>query len=116
MTFYVFDEPPTDGLKGDLVVWSFAAAVELTFHDDEMKIFLEKLVYITEPMISTDSESRHANELCAQASFAPILLNLMEQASTQRKLDMVNETVSTTKDMMNEDVELTLTRQEALED
>ena len=71
--FHVFD----NSSRG-MVVWSFSAVAESSLDDAQVKSFLEKLVYITEPM--RESEEWHNGEvLSAQATFAPILLQKMEQ-------------------------------------
>lgn len=107
--FHLYDESSTN------IVWSFAAVAESSLDDDQVKSFLEKLLYITEPMRESP-EWIHGDTLCAQASFAPILLQKMEQVASQGKLAMVNAKLNTTKEIMAENIELALERQENLED
>lgn len=112
--FHVFDETPSSGSEDNMTVWSFAAVAETSLSDEEIKSFLEKLVYITEPMRESE-EWRNGEVLCAQVAFAPILLDKMENVTTQGKLAMVNAKIDTTKEIMAENIELALERQETLE-
>lgn len=109
MKFHVFDDS-----TGDMIVWSFAAVAEKSVDDVEVKSFLEKLLYITEPLRESH-EWQHGDVLSAQASFAPILLQKMEQVSTEGKLAMVNQKINTTKQIMSKNIELALDKQETLE-
>jgi len=112
--FHVFEEPDDKG--SPLIVWSFVAVTESSLEEDQAKSFLEKLVYITDAMRCDDELWRSGNMLAAQESFAPILLDKMEQVSNQGRLAMVNASISTTKDMMAENIEMALGRGEKLED
>mmetsp|Transcript_8677 Transcript_8677/g.10074 ORF Transcript_8677/g.10074 Transcript_8677/m.10074 type:complete len:225 (+) Transcript_8677:77-751(+) len=108
--FHVFDS-----CGEGMIVWSFSAVAEQSLDDAEFRSFVEKLVYISEPMRES-VEWRKGEVLCAQASFAPILLQKMEQVSTQGKLAMVNENINTTKQIMAENIEMALQREETLEE
>jgi hypothetical protein len=112
MKFHVFDE--VQG-PGDLLVWSFSAVAESSLDDAQVKSFLEKLVYITEPLRESP-EWIYGSTLCAQATFAPILLQKMEQVSSQGKLAMVNQKINTAKEIMAENINLALEREQTLED
>ncbi|GFH44585.1 hypothetical protein CTEN210_14082 [Chaetoceros tenuissimus] len=52
--------------------------------------------------------------VCAQASFAPILLQKMEQPID--RVAMVNQKINTTKEIMAENIDMALARKERLED
>jgi hypothetical protein len=107
--FHVFD----NSSRG-MVVWSFCTVAESSLDDSQVKSFLEKLVYITEPM--RESEEWHTGDvLSAQSSFAPILLQKMEQVTSQGKLAMVNQKVNTTKQIMADNIEMALEREETIE-
>ncbi len=67
------------------------------------------------PMRDDDSW-RKGELLCAQSTFAPILLHQMEQVDDQGRLAMVNEKVNTTKEIMRENIEMALERDSRLED
>lgn len=112
MKFHVFDEVKG---PGDLLVWSFSAVAESSLDDTQVKSFLEKLVYITEPLRESP-EWIYGITLCAQATFAPILLQKMEQVSSQGKLAMVNQKINTAKEIMAENINLALEREETLEE
>ena len=109
--FHVFEDA-----SDVMIVWSFLAVTEDSLEEDQAKSFLEKLVYITDVLRSEDYTWRNGDVLAAQESFAPILLNKMEQVSDQGRLAMVNENISSTKDLMAENIERALERGERLED
>lgn len=112
--FHLFDES-TPGNQDGMIVWSFSAVSETSLDEIEVKSFLEKLVYITEPMRESH-EWLQGDALCAQASFAPILLEKMQQVTSQGKLAMVNQKLNTTKDIMAENIEMALEKDEKLGD
>lgn len=112
--FHVFDESNVG--TEDMIVWSFVAVAETSLEEDQVKSYLEKLVYITEVMRSNDDEWRNGDMLVAQATFAPILLNKMEQVSRQGRLAMVNDSVNSTRELMAENIEMALERSGKLED
>lgn len=114
MKFHVFEQPNVEG--SPLIVWSFVAITESSLEEDQAKSFLEKLVYITDVMRSGNDEWRNGDMLAAQESFAPILLDKMEQVSNQGRLAMVNESISTTKELMSDNIEMALERGTRLED
>lgn len=126
MKFHVYDEETNhsgDAMGGlmqeesstDMMIWSFAVVADKHLDEKEVKSFIEKLVYITLPL-RDDDLWRHGEMLCAQNSFASILLQKMQQVDEQGKLAMVNGKVNTTKEMMRENIELALERDEAIED
>eukprot|EP01083_Nonionella_stella_P259181 885206_1 len=100
--------------SAEMKVWSFAAVAEKSLDSDELRSFVEKLFYITEPLRESE-EWRNGEMLCAQASFAPILLQKMEQVQEQGKLAMVNQKLNTTKEIMADNIELALARDESLQ-
>lgn len=104
MKFHVYED--SNVLGSSIIVWSFLAVTESSLEEDQAKSFLEKLVYITDVMRSNDDLWRNGQMLAAQDSFAPILLNKMEQVSGQGRLAMVNESNSSTKDLMAENKEM----------
>jgi len=114
MKFHVFEDANEVG--SPMIVWSFLAVTESSLEEDQAKSFLEKLVYITDVLRSDDYIWRNGDVLAAQESFAPILLNKMEQVSDQGRLAMVNESISSTKELMAENIERALERGERLED
>lgn len=128
MKFHVFDEENNNTMRSDyknpfasnddstseILVWSFAVVADKSLEEKQVKSFIEKLVYITLPL-RDDDEWRRGELLCAQNTFAPILLQKMEQVDDQGKLAMVNEKVNTTKEIVRANIELALEREETLE-
>lgn len=114
MKFHVYEDGNEVG--SPMIVWSFLAVSESSLEEDQAKSFLEKLVYITDVLRSDDYTWRNGDVLAAQESFAPILLNKMEQVSNQGRLAMVNESISSTKELMAENIERALERGERLDD
>jgi len=113
MKFHLYEDSDVEG--SSMIVWSFVSVTESSLAEEEAKSFLEKLVYITEAMRCDDKVWRNGDLLAAQASFAPILLDKMEQVSSQGRLAMVNESISTTKEIMAENIQMALEREERLE-
>lgn len=107
---------PKDEKKS--LVWSFAAISESSLEKEQVKSFLEKLVFLTEPMRHDDNEGggwRYGDLLCGQSSFAPILLQRMEQVEYQGRLAMVNQRIQSTKEIMSKNIDLILEREEHLQ-
>lgn len=126
--FHVFDEetkqPSNDPMNPfsndqqqdtEVLVWSFVVVADMSLEKEQVQSFIEKLVYITMPM-RDDELWRKGDMLCAQNTFAPILLHQMQQVDEQGRLAMVNEKVNTTKEIMRENIELTLEREETLDE
>lgn len=126
--FHVYDEEtkePSDALNNpfangkehdtEVLVWSFVVVADMSLDKEQVQSFLEKLVYITMPM-RDENLWRKGDMLCAQNTFAHILLRKMEEVDEQGRLAMVNEKVNTTKEIMRENIELTLEREETLEE
>jgi len=111
--FHVFDHNENEANKE--IVWSFAAVSEKKLEEDQVKSFLEKLVYITVPWRESQ-EWREGQVLVGQEQFAPILKQKMDQVASQGRLAMVNETIDTTKEIMAENIEMALERHEKLEE
>ena len=78
------------------------------------KGFVEKITLLTEPLRRTP-EWRTGRALCAQASFAPVLQQRLEQASSTGRTAMVSQQVDEVKSVMHENIELILRRGEDLE-
>lgn len=110
----MFDAEDESG-NSEVIVWSFLVIADKSVEDEQVKSFLEKLVYITMPMRENEIW-REGDLLCAQPTFAPILLQKMQQVDEQGRLAMVNEKVSTTREIMRENIELALEKDQALSD
>ena len=109
------EDHDTSEEKEKKLVWSFAAISESSLEKEQVKSFLEKLVFITEPMRHDEGEWRYGDLLCGQQSFAPILLQRMEQVEYQGRLAMVNQRIESTKEIMSKNIELILEREEYLQ-
>lgn len=103
-----------DNMPEQKLVWSFAAISESSLEKEQVKSFLEKMVFITEPM-RQEEEWRCGDLLCAQESFASTLLQRMEQVEYQGRLAMVNQQIQSTKEIMSKNIDLILEREEHLQ-
>ena len=109
--FHVIDEH-SDDVK---LIWSFSAIAPSALQDKQIKSFLEKLVYVTEPLREDREEFRKGGTLACQEIFAPTLVHLMEEVSHRGKLAMVNQKVDSCKDIMNENINVMLASGEKLD-
>jgi len=81
----------------------------------QAKGFLEKIILLSEPL-RTERVWRSGGTLAAQDSFAPTLLQRMEQANSGGKVAMVSEQVNEVKELMSNNIELLLERGQKIED
>uniref|UniRef100_A0A7S2SDH1 V-SNARE coiled-coil homology domain-containing protein n=1 Tax=Eucampia antarctica TaxID=49252 RepID=A0A7S2SDH1_9STRA len=102
-----------DDVRSDKLIWIFAVVSDSSLEKDQVKSFLEKLVFLTEPM-RQDDEWRNGQLLCAQSTFAPTLLQRMEQVDYQGRLAMVNHNINSTKEIMSNNIDRILERDEHL--
>lgn len=103
------------GVRANKLIWIFAAVSDSSIEIDRVKSFLEKMVFLTEPMREED-DWRNGDLLCAQSTFAPTLLQRMEQVGYQGRLAMVNQNIDSTKEIMSKNIEMILERDEHLRD
>ena len=96
------------------LVFAYACVCDASFHDQLAKGFLEKLALMSEPVRST-TEWENGQTLAAQNSFAPTLLQRMEQANSSGKTALVSQKVSEVRAIMSENIELLLDRGDNLE-
>ena len=99
------------------IVWVFAAVynpqnVELK----EVQSFIEKIMGITEMNRDEDRAWRTGPKLACQSSFAPILLQRMEDVTYLGKMAMLSEQLDTSKQMMQDNITRILEREEQLDD
>jgi Synaptobrevin len=112
--FHVFE---TDPLTGIMLVWKFAAVYHKELVElDQVKSFLEKIVMITMVPRETDYNWRYGDVLAAQSSFAPTLLQRMQEVTYMGRLAMVNKNIDGVKEIMASNIEAALSRGEKLED
>lgn len=111
--FHIYDH---DGETGDFRVWVFAAVYNpAQVEQVQAQSFLEKIVTVSEMWRDTDASWKFGPALAAQNTFAPILLQRMEEISYLGQLAMVNQKVDSLKEVMARNVELILERGERLE-
>jgi len=117
--FHVYDHAD-DRLDGSgnssRILWIFACIADSSLEEDQQKSFLEKLVYLTEPLRNDDYLWREGDLLACQATFGPLLQQRMEQVGYQGKLAMVNQNLNTTKEIMARNINMLLERGETLEE
>jgi hypothetical protein len=102
--------------QGDenLICWSYSAVYDTSnVSDDYVKKFLEKMIYLTEPLRET-AEWQTGSVLCAQESFAPILLQKIQQVQSIGRIDELHKKLDTTKDLMKQNIDMMLDREETL--
>ena len=97
-------------------IWVFSAVAESSLDEKQQKSFLEKLVYLTEPCREEDYLWREGDTLACQELFAPMLLQRMEQVERSGKLAMVNKSIESTKEIMHNNINSMMEREEKLED
>mmetsp|Transcript_17882 Transcript_17882/g.41380 ORF Transcript_17882/g.41380 Transcript_17882/m.41380 type:complete len:220 (-) Transcript_17882:352-1011(-) len=96
------------------VVWHFCCVYDTK--QDQAQSFLEKLVGLTEFYRDDDDAWRYGDTLAAQATFAPILLQRMQEVSYMGRMAMVHENVDGVKEVMADNIEAMLERGEKLEE
>jgi hypothetical protein len=100
------------------MIWTFCcvydrAVVQL----DQAQSFLEKMVTLTQYLREDDYRVwRHGGTLAAQESFAPILLQRMDEVGYMGRVAMVNDRVDSCKLHMANNIDLILDRGEKLQD
>uniref|UniRef100_A0A7S4B7C1 V-SNARE coiled-coil homology domain-containing protein n=1 Tax=Chrysotila carterae TaxID=13221 RepID=A0A7S4B7C1_CHRCT len=95
-------------------VWAVCCVYENTFSELQARGFLEKLAFLTEPLRATPAWQT-GGTLAAQDSFAPTLLQRMEQASSMGRTAMITSKVDEVKELMRENIELLLDRGDKLD-
>lgn len=119
--FHVFDtnsstQYSTATRSSSMIIWSFLAIADATLDKQIVQSFLEKQVYLTQPLRQDNDQWRLGPTLAAQADYAPILLQKMNQASTDSPMARIHEELNTAKELMEENIHLAMERQEQLEE
>uniref|UniRef100_A0A7S0Q670 V-SNARE coiled-coil homology domain-containing protein n=1 Tax=Coccolithus braarudii TaxID=221442 RepID=A0A7S0Q670_9EUKA len=99
---------------GREMVWAFSCVFDSDFSELQARGFLEKLAFLTEPLRET-REWQGGGTLASQDSFAPTLLQRMEQASSMGRTAMITSKVDEVKMIMRDNIELLLDRGDKLE-
>lgn len=121
------DHPPQPRLKGmkfhiyennmdGFLIWSVSAVYDPAAVDGpQVESFIQKIVTISEMFRETDPAWKYGSAMAAQKSFAPILMQRMEEVSYLGKMAMVNDQVESLKHIMAKNIELILERGERIE-
>mmetsp|Transcript_20411 Transcript_20411/g.51946 ORF Transcript_20411/g.51946 Transcript_20411/m.51946 type:complete len:251 (+) Transcript_20411:112-864(+) len=97
-------------------VWTACCVyVQGAIPEIQAKGFLEKIILLSEPL-RMEPAWRTGGMLAAQDSFAPTLLQRMEQANSGGKIAMVSQQVNEVKEVMSNNIEMLLERGQKLED
>ena len=103
------------GAGGSELVWAVCCVYDSNFSELLARGFLEKLLFLTEPLRDTP-QWQSGGTLAAQDSFAPTLMQRMEQANSMGKTAMVSQKVDEVKAIMHDNIDLLLERGQKLED
>lgn len=115
--FHVYDANHNNDPNKDLIVWSFCCVYHCdSVEKDQAQSFLEKIVILTEMERDEDFSWRHGPVLVAQDTFAPILLQRMQEVSYYGRMAMVNEKVESCREVMAQNIELILERENKLQE
>ena len=95
------------------IVWVFAA-VYLNVELIEVQSFIEKIIGITENYRDADPEWRTGLRLACQESFAPILLQRMQDVAHLGKMAMLSGQLDSTKQIMHDNITKILEREDRL--
>lgn len=100
---------------GSPIVFTICCVFDQSFPEVQAKGFCEKMAFMTDPLRSNPQWVRGGTLAC-QESFAPTLMQRMEQANSAGKTAMVSSKVDEVKAIMHENIELLLDRGEKLDE
>ena len=116
------DHPPQPKLKGTkfhiyetnsdgYFIWSVSAVYDPTaVSGAQVESFVQKIVGITEMFRETDPSWKYGSRLAAQKTFAPILMQRMDEVSYLGKMAMVNEQLESLRGIMAKNIEIIIER------
>ena len=108
---YEHDEDDVQNVR----IWVFAAIYDTTLAEQiQVQSFLEKIVALTEIFREDDDSWRKGDTLACQATFAPILLQRMQEVTYLGKMAMLQERLDNSKQLMSQNVDLLLDREDQL--
>jgi Synaptobrevin len=111
---HVFDKDP---LTDNILVWKFAAVYHKELIDqNQVESFLHNLVMITQGHRDNDDDWRCSKVLAAQVTFAPTLLQCMEDVDYLQRLATLHKDIDGVKEIMAKNIEMALSRGEKLEE
>jgi hypothetical protein len=111
--FHVYEK---DESTGELFIWMFCCVHDASVKTDQAQSFLEKIVLMTEMNRLNDFEWQYGGVLACQATFAPCLLQRMQEVSYMGRLAMVNEKVDNCKNQMHDNIKLILENEGKIEE
>lgn len=112
LKFHVYDSD----IAGEMMVWQFGCVYDKCLSQDQAQSFLEKLVILTEHYRRDSFAWRFGQTLSVQESFAPVLLQRMQEVAYMGRLAMVHNRVDSAKEVMANNIALILERDEKLSD
>jgi len=108
--FHVYDH-----CEEQVLIWVFAAVYDPSIIKlKDVQSFLEKIVAITE-VFRESEEWKYGDTLACQASFAPILLQRMQEVTYYGRMALLEERLDATKALMQQNIEEILEREAKLE-
>mmetsp|Transcript_10227 Transcript_10227/g.15705 ORF Transcript_10227/g.15705 Transcript_10227/m.15705 type:complete len:235 (-) Transcript_10227:3065-3769(-) len=114
MKFHLFQRREEGNV---LFVWKFAAIYNAKEVEKvQVMSFLEKMVALTEYQREEEDMWKHGDTLACQSTFAPILLQRMEEVSYLGRMAMVNQKIDSIKEHMASNIEMILENGEKLEE
>lgn len=114
--FFVHSQAETSSSASPTIAWSMCCVHDASLDTKVAKGFLEKIAFMTDPLRETDPVWIRGGTLAAQDSFAPTLLQRMEQANSMGRTAMISSQVNEVKDLMHSNIELLLARGDKLDE
>jgi tetrahydromethanopterin S-methyltransferase subunit B len=98
-------------------IWVFAAVYDPSLIDKvPVQSFLEKIIGISELFRETEDLWKVGGTLACQNTFAPILLQRMQEVTSLGKMAMLHEQLTMTQEIMSDNIALILQNDEQLHD
>jgi hypothetical protein len=125
--FHLYESVPAEGnddygdnitaerLPPTTLIWVFAAVYDPTLIDKvPVQSFVEKMIGISELFRETDDLWKEGGTLACQNTFAPILLQRMQEVTSLGKMAMLHEQLTMTQQIMSDNIALILENDEQL--
>jgi tetrahydromethanopterin S-methyltransferase subunit B len=111
------DNITADRLPPTTRIWVFAAVYDPSLIDKvPVQSFLEKIIGISELFRETDDRWKAGGTLACQNTFAPILLQRMQEVTSLGKMAMLHERLTMTQEIMSDNIALILQNDEQLQE
>lgn len=128
--FHLYETVPAEEIAGDYEdniaaerlppatrIWVVAAVYDPSLIDKvPVQSFLEKMIGISELFRETDDLWKEGGTLACQKTFAPILLQRMQEVTSLGKMAMLHEQLTMTQQIMSDNIALILQNDEQLHD